>query len=670
MREEVFNTHQSVSELTLPHLDVPVKQEFSFPSQEMQPYYCEKPGDSIQINAKKEVFEEQVINSVAGCHDKSSICAAAGSSEKRLSSPVLNEGDGRFSPGFGGKLRNYSPGLIEVLFSQMVESENGNIEKAKEKLLKRLASTLRQDRNQLSSATSFPTVSSSTTLPESLHLRGRPTSDLEFACKLPHSNSTEAHMGGPSLSSISCSASYTTSHSGQRESLSVQHEDVSEHYDQPAAYPADADTKSFRISQPATNNFQEPNFSVNCSQFERSVDSSTTLVHTQKNYNCLFQETTSRSLDATNTQSKSWHGNEKLHNTFSQNSMHPAASHLESGSIGNHNSFPSDNLLIHDRNSLGQGSALSDQLTHCHRPQVSDCSDVLCPTRNFVSLQSHSRVFSEDCLNQCKDLLRDTDEVLSFDSNSSLSSGKQTPLPDENSWEETMQLLEKNIISKFELIKNRQEARDKYFKENLGRKNPSPLPQLKDMDALWMALMKSLESLNGSIIGFCKEVPGFGELDHFDQEILLKHAYYDIWILTQSEFFVGGESYLLLSDGTFYTRVLMEQVVGKEITDTMHRFAQQFNALGLSHREKALLCSIQLTTIPQNHHDLQKPEDVQKLNSFYLDLLVHAVNRNHGASSSRVLVDIFRMVPLLAEVNRMQREIIGSLKIDNPFFKK
>lgn len=468
MREELFNTHQSVSELTLPHLDVPVKQEFSFPSQEMQPYYCEKPGDSIQINAKKEVIEEQVINSVAGCHDKSSICAAAGSSEKRLSSPVLNEGDGRFSPGFGGKLRNYSPGLIEVLFSQMVESENGNIEKAKEKLLKRLASTLRQDRNQLSSATSFPTVSSSTTLPESLHPRGRPTSDLEFACKLPHSNSTEAHMGGPSLSSISCSASYTTSHSGQRESLSVQHEDVSEHYDQPAAYPADADTKSFRISQPATNNFQEPNFSVNCSQFERSVDSSTTLVHTQKNYNCLFQETTSRSLDATNTQSKSWHGNEKLHNTFSQNSMHPAASHLESGSIGNHNSFPSDNLLIHDRNSLGQGSALSDQLTHCHRPQVSDCSDVLCPTRNFVSLQSHSQVFSEDCLNQCKDLLRDTDEVLSFDSNSSLSSGKQTPLPDENSWEETMQLLEKNIVSKFELIKNRQEARDKYFKENVS----------------------------------------------------------------------------------------------------------------------------------------------------------------------------------------------------------
>lgn len=74
--------------------------------------------------------------------------------------------------------------------------------------------------------------------------------------------------------------------------------------------------------------------------------------------------------------------------------------------------------------------------------------------------------------------------------------------------------------------------------------------------------------------------------------------------------------------------------------------------------------------LPADHHDLQKPEDVQKLNSFYLDLLVHAVNRNHGASSSRVLVDIFRMVPLLAEVNRMQREIIGSLKIDNPPFKK
>jgi hypothetical protein len=56
-------------------------------------------------------------------------------------------------------------------------------------------------------------------------------------------------------------------------------------------------------------------------------------------------------------------------------------------------------------------------------------------------------------------------------------------------------------------------------------------------------------------------------------------------------------------------------------------------------------------------------KEIQKLNSFYLDLLVAVVTHIHTDTCSRVLVDIFRMVPLLAEVNRLQREIIASLSV-------
>lgn len=65
--------------------------------------------------------------------------------------------------------------------------------------------------------------------------------------------------------------------------------------------------------------------------------------------------------------------------------------------------------------------------------------------------------------------------------------------------------------------------------------------------------------------------------------------------LTSSEFFVGGQSYLSLPNNTFYTRPLMETIIGRDPTRKFHAFAQQFNALGLGDAEVAVLCCIQLT---------------------------------------------------------------------------
>jgi hypothetical protein len=69
--------------------------------------------------------------------------------------------------------------------------------------------------------------------------------------------------------------------------------------------------------------------------------------------------------------------------------------------------------------------------------------------------------------------------------------------------------------------------------------------------------------------------------------------------LTNSEFFVGGESYLYVpgEDGRelFYVRWQMEQIVGKHTTTIFHQFASQFNQLGLTDLEVAILCCVQLT---------------------------------------------------------------------------
>nr|KAG5699471.1 hypothetical protein BaRGS_016317 [Batillaria attramentaria] len=254
----------------------------------------------------------------------------------------------------------------------------------------------------------------------------------------------------------------------------------------------------------------------------------------------------------------------------------------------------------------------------------------------------------------CKeDQSRDKDEVLSYDGLSSVSSSDNIQmsgsLPEDLDVEldETVQTLENSIYTHFGLgLKIKQ--RELYYQKKLQ----------------WYS-----SQVMGGIHGFCKSVPGFMDLDPADQEVLLKRAYYDIWMLTASQFFLDGESYLFLHDGTFYTRCLMEQVIGKENTRTLHVFTQQFNALRLSQVEVAILCCIQLTAPGHDQPNLKNPQEIQTLNSYYLDLLVAVVTHNHPVTCSRVLVDIFRLIPLLADINRLQREIIANFSISSPVFE-
>ncbi|KAK7099209.1 uncharacterized protein [Littorina saxatilis] len=232
---------------------------------------------------------------------------------------------------------------------------------------------------------------------------------------------------------------------------------------------------------------------------------------------------------------------------------------------------------------------------------------------------------------------------------------------------EAAEVLGSGICKIFE-CEMRRAFRDQHLK--LMREDPTLTipPTVKHFADIYPLLMKSLPVLNKKIINFCQLAPGFSKLNVLDQKSLLKRGYYDIWMLTNSEFFVDGESYLLVTeDPIFYIRRDMESIIGKENAKTLHCFAQQFNALGLSDLEVAILCCIQLTAPGHDQQaDLKDVKEIQKLNSFYLDLLVAVVTDIHGDSCSRVLIDIFRLVPLLGEINRLQRELIGNFSVNGP----
>ncbi|GFR62054.1 ecdysone-induced protein 78C [Elysia marginata] len=235
-------------------------------------------------------------------------------------------------------------------------------------------------------------------------------------------------------------------------------------------------------------------------------------------------------------------------------------------------------------------------------------------------------------------------------------------------------------------------------------------------EIVYQQLIGSIEAINKAIIGFCNCVPGLSSVPKADKDYLTKRAYYDIWMLTNSRLFHEGQSYLRLPDGTYYNREWMEVILNTKIVQVFFNFSEAFNSLNLSQLEVAILCAIQLTT-PGNvvvvvvvvvvaavvvaaaavfssissstcslffyrlcglavRHSLRDrgessgvcpiscKEKVEHINSKLVDLLVLEVGRRHKHNGPRVLVDIFRLLPNLAEINTLQQEIIANFTAD------
>ncbi|XP_012945409.1 uncharacterized protein LOC106013656, partial [Aplysia californica] len=86
-------------------------------------------------------------------------------------------------------------------------------------------------------------------------------------------------------------------------------------------------------------------------------------------------------------------------------------------------------------------------------------------------------------------------------------------------------------------------------------------------------IIRTIPDINKSIIGFCNDVPGFSSLCKSDGETLVKRAYYDIWMVTNSRMFRDGESYLMFNDGTVYSRGWMESILNKYMVSKIMAYA-------------------------------------------------------------------------------------------------
>ncbi|KAL4225518.1 hypothetical protein ACF0H5_016206 [Mactra antiquata] len=180
----------------------------------------------------------------------------------------------------------------------------------------------------------------------------------------------------------------------------------------------------------------------------------------------------------------------------------------------------------------------------------------------------------------------------------------------------------------------------------------------EDIKEVYSKLIEGIPGLNDRILGFCNHVPDFTTLCSEDRDKLLKRSYYDLWTLSYAEYFRNGRSYWILPSGEIYSAEAMRKILNDEMVDTIFQFADKFNALNVTDLEMGLLGGISLTTI--DGLELADPDTVTSIHKKLLDALAFEIKQNHNGHYAHILKEFFSLEPLMAAVNRLQREIIAN----------
>lgn len=109
---------------------------------------------------------------------------------------------------------------------------------------------------------------------------------------------------------------------------------------------------------------------------------------------------------------------------------------------------------------------------------------------------------------------------------------------------------------------------------------------------VWDSIIECLPNFVYTVITFFKEVPGISELNDSDFTAAINTRLFDFYTIQNAHLFINGESYQILFTKTKniqYTRELMNKIKSKDKNNILFEFAEEFNQLNLTVKEKALL---------------------------------------------------------------------------------
>ncbi|CAH1785408.1 unnamed protein product [Owenia fusiformis] len=184
---------------------------------------------------------------------------------------------------------------------------------------------------------------------------------------------------------------------------------------------------------------------------------------------------------------------------------------------------------------------------------------------------------------------------------------------------------------------------------------------IEDLKMIWNQLISSIPKISQKILVFSNGIPGFNDLDKEDQGKLIKDAYFDIWMITSSGYIQGGESYMLLDNGIFYSKFWMSRILPADLIGKMFTVAEGFNECMLTFSELSILCSVRLTD--PGRSCIKNTKELKAINNHLLDCLAKEVPINHPENHSRILINIFRLLPTLDSLAEQSSNVIMNFSL-------
>ncbi|CAH8626949.1 unnamed protein product [Dicrocoelium dendriticum] len=128
------------------------------------------------------------------------------------------------------------------------------------------------------------------------------------------------------------------------------------------------------------------------------------------------------------------------------------------------------------------------------------------------------------------------------------------------------------------------------------------------------------------VVEFAKRLPDFSHLGQPDQLVLIKAAFFELWLLQAARLVSSLDRTLTMADGKQISKEELDFVYSPNVVCMMFAFSETFNALTLNDVEIALCCAVVLTK--PDRYGLAEPNMVSVMQERLLSALRMQLERN------------------------------------------
>uniref|UniRef100_A0AA85KNS9 Nuclear receptor domain-containing protein n=1 Tax=Trichobilharzia regenti TaxID=157069 RepID=A0AA85KNS9_TRIRE len=130
------------------------------------------------------------------------------------------------------------------------------------------------------------------------------------------------------------------------------------------------------------------------------------------------------------------------------------------------------------------------------------------------------------------------------------------------------------------------------------------------------------------VVELAKRIPEFSSLGQPDQLVLIKAAFFEVWLVQASRLISTHDRKITLADGKQITKQELDFVYSPSVVCSIFSFSENFNALMLNDTEIALCCTAVITK--PNRYGLMEPNKVAVIQDHHLAALRMQLERNRS----------------------------------------